>query len=777
MVALARCHLVGVGSTTGVGGTAVVSAAAFRAGLTRTERVAHGADEEAWSHAVRVATLEPSDAEERARALLGSALLQAWQPLKAASRGLRLGFWCAGPAWQTEFIVRQLGVDPRHVLHVGEHACSGLFAVREAATALSEQRVDVAWAVGVGVESHAEGLERGREQGRVLGGESSFGTVPGEAAAALVWVSERVREQLALTSLGQLLAVATAEERTPFGGPVPCVGNALSEAAREVLAAVPAGERVAHVLCDLNGERERTDEWGFVLPRLSARLDAPGAFITPISAFGDVGAPSGLLLVALASAIGKRPDAPARCLIWTSSPGSPRAVALFEAPAATCASTAATTPVDPAPSPAPPWALALDASILTELVDEAAFRQEQRQYEYARAPAGAPDAVRPALGRIEAALDQLVQGLAECGPRAWELVEALLAAQPSPATLYAASRVLFEADRPERAVRLLEQHAATSPANTEAARRAIEHARPDAARFQPSIDALLGGGPLLAALGLDLATRAGTRVSVARLRAVSDAVPEDDVEIAAAWLEALALHESPEARPSIQRWQLSRHERLRRCWAHAELCLGGAEGKAAVLARSEQDPAVILPAVMAVGGARVRAFRELASALSGSDACLALGILGDAQAVPLLVQRLGDILTSEPAAHALEILLGATPPAIRTEPDIDPTAPPREVPCISRAPADWQAQAELVLAGHPRQSRLRAGSLAGVPGTLALLERLHLPLRARRYLSRELRVRWNVRRPPSVHALLRQQRVALGTPEPASSGPRPGSWD
>jgi 3-oxoacyl-[acyl-carrier-protein] synthase-1 len=777
MLALGRCHLVGIGATTAVGGTASVSMAAFRAGLTRTERVAHGGDEEAWSHAVRVVTLEPSEAAERERALLWSALVQGWQPLKEKIRGLRIGVWCAGPAWQPDFIVRQLGLDPRHVLHVDEHACSGLFALREASAALSEQRVDVAWAVGVGVESHSAGLDRGREQGRVLGGESSFGTVPGEAAAALVLVSERVRQQLSLTSLGQLVAIATAEEKTLFGGPVPCVGNALIEAARAVLAALPKGERVAQVLCDLNGERERTDEWGFALPRLSSQLQAPGAFITPISAFGDVGAPSGLLLVALASAACKRPDAPAPCLIWTSSPGSPRAAALFEAPAATPVSAAASSPAEPASIPAPSWALALDASILAELVDEAAFRQEQRQYEYARAPAGAPDAIRPALTRIEGALDQLVQGLVECGRRAWDLVEAPLAAKPTPAALYVASRVLFEADRPERALRILEQHAASSSAYAEAARRGIEHARPSAARLQPCIQALIGGGPVLAALGLDLATHASTRVSVAQLRAVSDAVPEDDVDAAAAWLDALALHGNPEAAPAIRRWQLSRHDRLRRCWAQAELCLGGAEGKAAVLARSEQDPAVILPAVIAVGGARVRAFRDLASALSGSDACLALGILGDAQAVPLLIERLGDLLTSETAAYALEILLGATPGATRTEPDTDPSAPPRQVPCISRAPADWQKRADLVLSRHPPQTRLRAGTLASVPSTLTLLGRLHLPVRARRYLARELRGRWNVRQPPSVQALLRQQRLALGTLEPPPSAPKPGSWD
>jgi hypothetical protein len=60
-------HLVGAGATTGVGGTLAVSAAAFRAGLTRTERMHYGpaGDDDGWSHAVRVRGLEPASVEER----------------------------------------------------------------------------------------------------------------------------------------------------------------------------------------------------------------------------------------------------------------------------------------------------------------------------------------------------------------------------------------------------------------------------------------------------------------------------------------------------------------------------------------------------------------------------------------------------------------------------------------------------------------------------------------------------------------------------------------
>jgi hypothetical protein len=329
----------------------------------------------------------------------------------------------------------------------------------------------------------------------------------------------------------------------------------------------------------------------------------------------------------------------------------------------------------------------------------------------------------------------------------------------------------------ERASGLVQRYAAAVPAHAEAARLAIEHAQPSGEAIDGIVAAWFEGGPMLASLALALAAQSGRRVSLAALRAVSDALTDDAVDEAAVWLAALSRRRDPEARPCIMRWQLSRHERLRRRWAQAELALGGAAGRANVLARSEQDAAVILPAALAVGAARVRDFRELASALSGNDACLALGVLGDPLGVPTLLERLSDPKTAQAAAWGLEILLGAAPLGTRLEPDLDERAPPQAVPCVSRDVGAWRIVAEGVLARHPGSARLRAGNLASVKTTLSLLERLHLPLRVRGHLALELEVRWNVRQHVHVHALLRQQRSTLGAIELLPEPGRPGSWD
>lgn len=759
----ASCHLVAVGATTGVGGTAAVSMAAARAGLTRTERVSHGPEDDDWSHAVRVGTLGSDVASEREEALLTSVLEQI-APLVEAALGeaaLHLHAWCTGPARAGRLLGRRLRLRENQVTSGAEHGSAGLCALEGAWTALRERRVDVAVVAGVGVHSDVESLARGRLERRVLGGSSSFGTVPGEAAVVLVFASDEGRRRLAAPSLARLLAVAQAEEATPFGGPLPCTADGLVRAVRAVLEALPEGERAARVFCDLNNERQRTDEWGFALPRVSARLAAPGAFVTPVSAFGDVGAPSGLLLVALASALCSRLEpVAAHGLIWTSSRERARAAALL-----------AVGQAEPGPAEqrqaernlprkvtAPAWARRLDDAVIAELVDEASFRYDQRLFQIA-SPSGPRAGMRLGLARIEGLLDATVQGLVECGPPAWDAAEAALN-RPTPALSYTAARVLFEAGQVERAALAIRAHAAAGPAYAEAATLAIGHAEPSGAALAGVVFGWLEVGPPLAAMAVRIAARNRLPIPLAQLRAADDVLGEDAVSDAAEWLAALARLGPPEALGIIGRWQFSRHERLRRCWALTALLVGGPDGEAVVRARLDQDPAVILPAALCVDRAGARSFRELAAALSGADACLALGLSGEAHAVPHLIDCLGDTARAEAAAWALELLLGEAPESQALEPSPDDEAGPGPCAMPSLDAGAWRELARPIVARYPGDVRLRGGEVASPQSTLALLERMHLPRRVRRYLACELRVRWKSPQLLDVDGLLRQQSAA-----------------
>lgn len=302
----------------------------------------------------------------------------------------------------------------------------------------------------------------------------------------------------------------------------------------------------------------------------------------------------------------------------------------------------------------------------------------------------------------------------------------------------------------------MREHARSAPSMA-VLRVALLHARPTGPALAPIVDSWIASGPMLAPLAVQLAVQNGIRITASPLASASEALSEDAVDEAAAWLAALAGLAEPAARRCIQRWQLSRHARLRRSWALAELAMGGADGRQTVLARAQQDPAMILPAAVCVDAQRARPLRELASALSGGDACLALGILGDVGALPHLLGCLNDAERADEAATALELLLGEAPRAPRVDPDPDSRAPERSIQVISDESAAWYELTERVKARHPPAARLRAGGVASLAATCSLIERIELPPRARSYLARELSLRWQVHPTIEVDSLVRQQ--------------------
>ena len=62
----------------------------------------------------------------------------------------------------------------------------------------------------------------------------------------------------------------------------------------------PPDERINDIYCDINGERYRSEEWGFVCLRLSQYFDNPTAYRSPAECWGDMGAASGPLFAMLA---------------------------------------------------------------------------------------------------------------------------------------------------------------------------------------------------------------------------------------------------------------------------------------------------------------------------------------------------------------------------------------------------------------------------------------------------------------------------------------------
>src|SRR4029079_12417749 len=109
-----------------------------------------------------------------------------------------------------------------------------------------------------------------------------------------------------------------------------CVGTGLTKVFRRVLPALPSGARINTVLCDQNGEAYRADEYGFSLLRTNKFFVDGSDFIAPADCWGDVGAASGPLFIALAATAARKGYARGPwTLAWTSSEAGERSSALI----------------------------------------------------------------------------------------------------------------------------------------------------------------------------------------------------------------------------------------------------------------------------------------------------------------------------------------------------------------------------------------------------------------------------------------------------------------
>jgi len=318
--------IVAVGARTPVGITAEETAASVRAGISRAREFpfvdAHG-------EPVVLATdgaLDPQlEGRERVRALLESALDQVVRNLTMSGllrdaglgqvpvRQLHLllalpearpGLSEGDAVWIAETGARRVresiagaGVD---VVIAGRGHAGAVRAV-EAALRDGRGRDDVLWLVA-GADSyvHSETFLWLESQMRFARAGVRSGFVPGEGAACLALATPRLRARLRARCLAAVGGAATAEEKQVRGGEAGSSGAGLAQAVRAAMAGVALPVHAADTIyIDINGERYRSEEWGFVA------LNVPEAFkslqyLAPSDCCGDVGAAFGALGAILA---------------------------------------------------------------------------------------------------------------------------------------------------------------------------------------------------------------------------------------------------------------------------------------------------------------------------------------------------------------------------------------------------------------------------------------------------------------------------------------------
>jgi 3-oxoacyl-[acyl-carrier-protein] synthase-1 len=164
-------------------------------------------------------------------------------------------------------------------------------------------------------------------------GGARWGFVPGEAAAACLLVTGDRVEPAGPPPLAVVRAAASAAERSLHERGEVSLGEALTNATRAILGALPEAERVHRIYADLNGARERVDDVGFTLARIADRVASLPCLATPADRLGEVGAASAPLFAVLAVADAQRGHAPGpNVLLWTTGPGALSAAALLTVP-------------------------------------------------------------------------------------------------------------------------------------------------------------------------------------------------------------------------------------------------------------------------------------------------------------------------------------------------------------------------------------------------------------------------------------------------------------
>jgi 3-oxoacyl-[acyl-carrier-protein] synthase I len=173
-------------------------------------------------------------------------------------------------------------------------------------------------------------LEWLNDTGRLKTEGNTKGFVPGEAASFLVLERQSSAQARNGRMLATLSGIANSVEPNSVYDESPCTGNGLTDVIRTVLAQTGGPIPVSLVVCDLNGERYRANEWGMAASRSFASESAPQLLWHPADCLGDCGAASGVLNVVFGTvAVARRNIADGRVLVWGSSDDGQRGAAVL----------------------------------------------------------------------------------------------------------------------------------------------------------------------------------------------------------------------------------------------------------------------------------------------------------------------------------------------------------------------------------------------------------------------------------------------------------------
>lgn len=212
-----------------------------------------------------------------------------------------------------------VGSSAIHALPYG-HA-SGLMAMQVAAQAIASRSTEIALVVGGDSYHDPATLDWLDRDGLLLSSVNRNGFPPGEAAGACLLASVTAAQRYGLPVLGFIAGAATGFEPKSIRTTTVCTGEGLTAVLRRALTALDTPrEAITGTYCDLNGERYRNEEFVYTLLRVQEAFVDAHDYLSPADCWGDVGAASGPLFMALAIAAVDRGYATGTLpLLWASS--------------------------------------------------------------------------------------------------------------------------------------------------------------------------------------------------------------------------------------------------------------------------------------------------------------------------------------------------------------------------------------------------------------------------------------------------------------------------
>lgn len=208
---------------------------------------------------------------------------------------------------------------------------SGLTGLEQACVKLMNGEAEFCIAGGVDSCFDPARISLLESKNRLKTPDNSFGFIPGEAAGFVLVTTIQKAKHYKLPILADIVAISTTNEENTIDKDTVCTGEGLTKAMDEVLQHISPEYQVNQIFCDLNGERYRSDEYGFAYLKNRKYFNSPDDFIAPSNHWGDIGAATAPNLINLAIEAGQKKYSKGPYnLVWTSSDAGERSALLLK---------------------------------------------------------------------------------------------------------------------------------------------------------------------------------------------------------------------------------------------------------------------------------------------------------------------------------------------------------------------------------------------------------------------------------------------------------------